>query len=85
MKRLVPVMKVLLLVLVVGAMACGGLAYAKKPGSGDGPCHPEIMCPMVWDPVLCPDGKIYSNACVAFVWCQTNCEPIGGGPVPLIE
>ena len=85
MKEYVPVLKVVLLLVVIAAMACGTTALAKKPGGGDGPCHPDILCPMVWDPVICEDGKIYSNACVAYVWCQTDCEPAGGGPIPLIE
>ena len=82
MKKLVPFAKVALLVLVIAAIAVGTTAYAKKP-SGPAPCHPDIMCPDIWDPVICEDGKIYSNACYAYVWCQTDCEPIGGGPIPL--
>ena len=75
---------VMLLVVVIAAIVLTANAYAKKPG-GDGPCHPDIMCPAVWDPVICDDGKIYSNACVAYVWCATGCEPAGGGPIPLIQ
>ena len=81
MKTLVPFAKVVLLVLVIAAIAVGTTAYAKKPG-GPVPCHPDIMCPDVWDPVICEDGKIYSNDCYAYVWCQTDCESIGGGPIP---
>ena len=85
MKALVPLVKVVILVVVIAAIAVGTTAYAKKPGGGGEPCHPEIMCPMIWDPVICEDGNTYSNACVAYVWCQTDCEPAGGGPIPLIE
>jgi hypothetical protein len=53
-----------------------------KPGSG---CPRKgVMCPDVWDPVICDDGQIYSNSCYAWVWCATGCEPYGdGGPFPL--
>lgn len=85
MKKIVTVTKVVVILAVLGVIVAGGMAFAKKPGGGGGPCHPEIMCPMIWDPVICEDGKIYSNACVAYVWCQEDCEPAGGGPIPLIE
>ena len=82
MKRLVPFLKVALVVAVVCAVLFGPTADAKtKPK--DGPCHPDIFCPAVWDPVICADGKIYSNACYAYVWCQTDCESLGEGPVEL--
>ena len=81
MKRIVVVA---VLLVLVGVIAFTATAYAKKPGGG-GPCHPDIMCPAVWDPVICEDGKTYSNACVAYVWCQTDCESTGGGPIPLIK
>ena len=77
------VVTIVLLFVVMAALAFTATAYAKKPGGGGGPCHPDIMCPMIWDPVICEDGKIYSNSCVAYVWCQTDCEPAGGGPMPL--
>jgi len=56
-----------------------------KPGGGDDGC-PRIgyFCPMVWDPVICDDGQVYSNGCVAWVACATGCEPYGdGGPIEL--
>ena len=77
------VIAIVLLVALTAAVVFTATAYAKKPG-GDGPCHPDIVCPMVWDPVICEDGNTYSNACVAFVWCQHHCEPAGGGPIPAV-
>ena len=53
----------------------------KKPGLDDCP-RTGVMCPDVWDPVICDDGQVYSNACYAWVWCATGCEPYGdGGPI----
>jgi len=43
-----------------------------------GPCVKGIYCPAVYDPVTCPNGKTYSNACEAYrSACQTNCVKSG--------
>lgn len=57
----------------------------KKPVGGDDECPRKgFHCPMVWDPVICDDGEVYSNSCVAWVWCATGCVPYGdGGPIPV--
>lgn len=65
--------------LIVGMAALINDTQAKKPGGGGGPC----ICPMVYAPVLCDNGKIYSNQCVADCRGGENCVPIGPGPVPL--
>ncbi|UCC32332.1 MAG: hypothetical protein JSU86_08620, partial [Phycisphaerales bacterium] len=70
---------------VVVLFAIEGQAYGKgKPGGG-GECPRDIMCPAVWDPVICDDGNVYSNACYAFAACATGCEPLGGGPIPAAD
>jgi crotonobetainyl-CoA:carnitine CoA-transferase CaiB-like acyl-CoA transferase len=76
----------------VGMLTCAGAvlamsaaattAVAKKPKPGGPPCGPDA-CTMEYDPVLCADGNVYSNACVASQHCQTDCEHIGPGPVPV--
>jgi hypothetical protein len=84
MKKLVPAFKLLLLVGVIGAIALATDVYAKKPGGGG--CPRNIVCPDVWDPVICSDGRVYSNDCYAYRACATGCVPYGdGGPVPLLE
>ncbi|MCO6438284.1 MAG: hypothetical protein J5J06_14410 [Phycisphaerae bacterium] len=71
-----------LLAGVVVAVGVGTMAYAKKPG-GSG-CPRPILCPDVWDPVICSDGNIYSNDCYAYRACATGCVPYGdGGPIPV--
>jgi hypothetical protein len=46
---------------------------AKKPK-----CPREgILCPALYDPVICSDGVVYSNSCYASVACATGCVPYG--------
>lgn len=78
---------------MVGLFAAGvfvalasSTAFAGKGGGGGGgnDCPRKgIVCPMVWAPVTCDDGKTYSNDCVAYVHCATGCVPADGGPYPL--
>lgn len=75
-------------VLVIGALAmfaAPDTAAKGKPGGGGGggKCpRTGILCADVWDPVICDDGHVYSNACYAYVACATGCEPYGdGGPI----
>ena len=67
-----------------GASGCvpfGDTLQAKRPPSG---CPRPIECTMVWDPVICSDGNVYSNGCVAYQQCATGCSAYGdGGPVPV--
>jgi hypothetical protein len=72
------------LVVLIGLVTAPE-AIAKKPGSDDGCPRIGIVCPAVWDPVICDDGKVYSNDCYAYVACATGCESLGGGPVPLVK
>ncbi len=41
------------------------------------------ICPMIYAPVLCDNGRTYPNACVAACAHAKNCVPIGPGPIPL--
>ena len=85
MRRFVPYVMVIALVVVVIAVATSTDVFAKgKPGGGD-ECPRNIMCPDYWDPVICDDGQIYSNACYAYRACATGCESLGQGPIPLVK
>lgn len=44
----------------------------------DGGTCPRIgyVCPDYYEPVLCDDGEIYGNLCVAWVWCATGCQAL---------
>lgn len=75
--------KLTLILIAVFALAIGSFAIAKgkpeKPKPGG--CNPPLIyCLDVWDPVVCDDGKVYSNQCYADRACATGCEPTGGGP-----
>ena len=64
--------------LIIGMAALINDVQAKKPGGGGG-----CICPMVYAPVLCDNGKTYSNQCVADCRGGKNCVPVGPGPLPL--
>ncbi len=66
MNRIVKIAVVFALVAVV---ATGSLAFAKK--TNPGACRPDLICPDIFDPVICADGLIYSNFCQA----QRECAP----------
>lgn len=66
-----------LAVLAVSVLGVAGLAttsLAARPGGGGG--GPKL-CPDVYAPVLCPNGKVYPNSCYASRAGQTNCVPYG--------
>lgn len=73
-----PLMKLGLFALVMGALAYSTDALAKKPGGGgDSGCPRDILCPDVMAPVICSDGNVYSNSCEAYKACATDCVPTG--------
>jgi hypothetical protein len=48
------------------------------------PCDRPKVCPKLWAPVICDDGKVYQNDCYAQKKCATGCVPyddwlLGGG------
>ena len=59
-------------VLVVGALSLFTEAQAA----------PRCICPLIYAPVKCDNGKTYTNQCFATCAHATGCVPIGG-PVPL--
>jgi hypothetical protein len=64
--------KVSKLVLAL-ALSAGALAFA-VPSEAKPKCPKEgIFCPTYYDPVICSDGQVYSNACFANVACATGC------------
>jgi hypothetical protein len=73
----------LLLVVLVLVVGLVGTALAKKPDKNPpSECSNDFFCIDVWDPVVCDDGKTYSNQCYADRACATGCEPAGPGPIP---
>ena len=55
------------LTLSLGALATSE-AVQQCPREG-------INCPDVYNPVICSNGKVYSNGCYAYVACATGCTP----------
>ena len=43
----------------------------------------RCICPMIYAPVLCDNGRTYSNSCVAACAGAHNCVPVGPGPIQL--
>ena len=76
-------LQIALIVLFVMVLVAGAVTFAKgKPGGGIKPCRDALIyCLDVWDPVVCDDGKVYSNACYARRACATGCTSTGGGGV----
>lgn len=78
MRRLNKIGKGLFVVGVGAVVGFGAFAQsvdAKRPSLGGG-CLPGVYCLDVWDPVICPNGQVYSNDCYAAKACQTGCTPI---------
>lgn len=49
-------------------------ALAAKPGGGGGG---PTLCPDIWAPVICSNGKTYPNQCYADKARATGCVPTG--------
>lgn len=56
---------------VVVAGVVGLTAASTGVAVGRGPC----ICPAVYAPVTCPNGKVYPNMCRAGCAGQTGCVP----------
>ena len=82
MSRSGKVLFVLALVTVIGLGSLSVVAKGGPPKPGKCPDR-FIFCLDVWDPVICDDGKTYSNECYARRACATGCVSTGGGPIPL--
>lgn len=59
--------------VVVLALALGVSALFEAPLAA-----PNCLCPDIYAPVICSNGKTYPNACVASCQKAKNCVPTGG-------
>ena len=60
--------------LVLALALTGGALAFSVPSEAKPKCPKEgIFCPTLYDPVICNDGQVYSNACFANVACATGC------------
>jgi len=67
---------------VVALVACAiGLWVVAM--SAPAQAAPGCICPMVYSPVKCSNGKTYSNLCVAKCNKATGCVPVIVVPPPI--
>jgi hypothetical protein len=61
------------------ALSAGALTIAAQSDADPG-CkkNNNPICPAIYDPVICDNGRVYSNSCFAQADCATNCVPYGG-------
>lgn len=70
-------MKTLSKLTLALALSASALAFAAPSAEAKPKCPEGILCPTYYDPVICSDGKVYSNACFANAACATGCVPYG--------
>ena len=63
--------RVLILGLMVAVAALALSSFSKAAGGPN-------VCPKIWAPVICDNGKIYPNQCEADRHHANNCEPYDG-------
>ena len=61
-------------VLVLALMVAAAAALTSFTKAAGGP----NVCPKIWAPVICDNGKIYPNQCEADRKNAKNCEPYDG-------
>lgn len=65
--------KALIVLGLVTLVAVGVVALLAPTAEAKGPCR----CPMIYAPVECKGGKVYSNQCVADCRNAKDCVPLG--------
>ena len=70
--------KMVLKLALAAALVVAALAIpASSQASFGGGCCPHCFCPENYAPVICSNGRVYSNACFASLDCATGCVPYG--------
>ena len=62
--------------LAFASVLCAGALAVPTPSMANhGGCHknPNVICPAIFAPVTCDNGKTYSNSCFAAADCATGC------------
>ena len=73
------VARLLVAVAVFAALSFGSVSLFTEAQAVGGGC----ICPMIYAPVKCSNGRTYSNGCVASCAHATGCVPVGPGPIEL--
>lgn len=68
-------MKRIKILALAAVLSAGALAVPTPSMANHGGCHknPNPICPFIYDPVVCSNGKTYSNSCFAAADCATGC------------
>ncbi len=68
-------MKKIKMLALASVLCAGALAVPTPSMANHGGCHkdPHAICPAIFDPVVCDNGKTYSNSCFAAADCATGC------------
>lgn len=59
---------------ILAVIGLGTTAFFTPVAQAKGPC----ICPKIYAPVVCDNGKTYPNQCVANCRHAKNCVPTGG-------
>lgn len=73
-------MKRMKLFALAAVLFASSLAVPTPSMANHGGCHknPNVICPAIFAPVVCDNGKTYSNSCFATADCATGCVSTGG-------
>jgi hypothetical protein len=63
--------------LTLALSLLAGALFTAVPSQADPECkkNKDVVCPAIFDPVICQNNKVYSNACFAAADCAKNCVP----------
>lgn len=64
--------------VVLAMFGCAMVAAAVAGWISTATARPPV-CPRIWAPVICDNGKVYPNQCEADRHHAKNCEPYDGG------
>jgi len=63
------------LILALSILAGGLAAAVPSEAAPDCKKNKDAICPLIFAPVTCQGGKVYSNACFAAADCAKDCVP----------
>lgn len=66
--------RVVAIAVFVGVAGVGALALMSPPTEAKGRC----ICPQIYAPVECDNGRTFANQCPADCRNAKNCVPVGG-------
>lgn len=78
MRRLTWTRRTFFIASIGSALAYGAVAATARPPGG----RPGCECAPIDLPVLCSDGRVYLNPCVASCAGATGCVPYGDPGIP---